>query len=230
MNMLSIKSSLIGLAMIAAAALAMALTPTKLTASTAPRIDLETMIPKQFGDWHQLKELDVISVSPEVQATINKIYQQTLSRTYINSNGQQIMLALAYGDNQTDSLQVHKPEQCYPAQGFQILHSAMGSLHLVRNQKNIPVKRLVAQQGARIEPITYWITVGNQVAVNGWKWKLAQLTYGLTGKVPDGMLVRVSSISADEKSSFSIQQDFINAMLDGMQQTDRVHLVGVLGS
>jgi EpsI family protein len=216
--------------MVAAALLAIVLTPTRLTAATAPKIDLETMIPRQFGDWHQLQELDVIAVNPEVQATIKKIYQQTLSRTYINSNGQQIMLALAYGDNQSDNLQVHKPEQCYPAQGFEILHSVMGSLHLVRNKKDIPVKFLVAKQGARVEPITYWITVGNEVAVNGWKWKLAQLKYGLTGKVPDGMLVRVSSVSIDEKLSFSIQQNFINAMLDSMRLEDKTHLIGAIGS
>jgi EpsI family protein len=230
MKTIPLKSWIIGLCMVAAALLSIVLTPTKLTSATAPKVDLETMIPKQFGDWHQLQELDVISVSPEVQATIDKIYQQTLSRTYINSNGQQIMLALAYGDNQADNLQVHKPEQCYPAQGFQILHSVTGSLHLEQSQKNIPVKRLVAKQGARIEPITYWITVGNQIAVNGWKWKLAQLKYGLTGKVPDGMLVRISSIGEDEKLSFSVQQNFINTMLNNMRPEDKMHLVGAIGS
>ena len=226
MNMTRIKSVLIGLAMIAAAGLAMALTPTKLTAATAPKIDLNTMIPKQFGDWHQLQELDVISVSPELQATIDKIYQQTLSRTYVNTKGEQIMLALAYGGDQRDSMQVHKPEVCYPSQGFEIMQSNIGSLHLTQDQKDIPVKRLVARQGTRVEPITYWITVGNQVALESLQWKLAQLKYGLTGKVPDGMLFRVSSIDTNPTQAFTIQNQFVNALVDAIDIKERDRFIG----
>ena len=31
------------------------------------------------------------------------------------------MLSIAYGKNQSDALQLHKPEICYPAQGFTLL-------------------------------------------------------------------------------------------------------------
>lgn len=34
-----------------------------------------------------------------------------------------------------------------------------------------------------VGPVIYWITVGDTAAVNGLEWKLAQLKYGLTGKV-----------------------------------------------
>jgi EpsI family protein len=209
--------------MVAAALLAIVLTPTRLTAATAPKIDLETMIPKQFGDWHQLQELDVIAVSPEVQANLNKIYQQTLARTYVNSKGEQIMLSLAYGGDQRDGMQVHKPEICYPAQGFQVTKLTNGTLDTGFSQ--IPVKRLLTTQGARIEPITYWIIIGDTVAIDNFKWKLDQLKYGLTGKIPDGMIFRVSSIGNVE-SAYAIQEEFIRDLLKSLPAASRKHLIG----
>lgn len=213
--------------MIVAALLAMALTPTMLTAATTPKIDLETMIPTQFSDWHQLQELSVTAVSPEVQANLDKIYQQTLSRTYINSKGEQIMLSIAYGGDQRDSMQVHKPEVCYPANGFQILQINTGTLHLTQDQRNIPVKRLITQQGERVEPVTYWIKVGDQVAVEGLKWKLAQLKYGLTGRIPDGLLFRISSITTNATQGFAIQSEFVNALLTAIPLESRTQLAGI---
>jgi EpsI family protein len=213
--------------MIVAALLAMALTPTRLTAATTPKIDLETMIPTQFSDWHQLQELSVTAVSPEVQANLDKIYQQTISRTYINSKGEQIMLSIAYGGDQRDSMQVHKPEVCYPANGFQILQINTGTLHLTQDQRNIPVKRLITQQGERVEPVTYWIKVGDQVAVEGLKWKLAQLKYGLTGRIPDGLLFRISSITTNATQGFAIQSEFVNALLTAIPLESRTQLAGI---
>jgi EpsI family protein len=223
MKTIPLKSWIIGLSMVAAALLAIVLTPTRLTAATAPKIDLETMIPKQFGDWHQLQELDVIAVSPEVQANLNKIYQQTLARTYVNSKGEQIMLSLAYGGDQRDGMQVHKPEVCYPAQGFQVTKLTNGTLDTGFSQ--IPVKRLLTTQGTRIEPITYWIIIGDTVAIDNFKWKLDQLRYGLTGKIPDGMIFRVSSIGNVE-SAYAIQEEFIRDLLKSLPTASRKHLIG----
>ena len=228
MNMTRIKSILIGLAMIAAAGLAMALTPTKLTAATAPKIDLNTMIPKQFGEWHQQQELDVISVSPEVQANLDKVYQQTLSRTYENSNCQQIMLSLAYGGEQNATLHVHRPDICYTAQGFQISRIENDSIQTVTGK--IPVIHMLASQERRNEPITYWITVGDKAVRGGWEQRLAEIKYGLTGKVPDGILVRVSNISPETANSYKLHEAFVNDMLKAMPQSDRLRLIGKLSS
>jgi EpsI family protein len=212
--------------MVAAALLAIVLTPTRLTAATAPKIDLETMIPKQFGDWHQLEELDVIAVNPEVQANLDKVYQQTLSRTFINSKGEQIMLSLAYGGDQSASLHVHRPDICYSAQGFQVTHLTNDVIQTYAGK--IPVIHMLATQNSRIEPITYWITVGDTVVRGGWEQRLAEIKYGLTGKVPDGILVRVSNISTDAPRSYKLHSNFINYMLDAMRKSDRLRLIGEL--
>lgn len=224
MKLISFKHLVIGLCMFAAAGMALALKPTHKIADAEPKIDLEALIPKTFGDWKVDETIAPLIANPVQQALINKIYNQTLTRTYINSDGDHIMLSIAYGGDQTDDMAVHKPEVCYPAQGFQILKNATGSL--VTGQGNIPVKRLVATQGQRIEPITYWRTVGDAVEVNGLKWKLQQLKYGLTGEIPDGLLFRISSIQADEAKAYQLQDAFARDLLKAMPPSGRERIIG----
>ncbi len=217
------KHLIIGLAMLLAAGLAVALTPKTKIADQGPRIDLEAMIPKQFGDWRVDESIVPIQVSPDVQAVLDRIYNQTLSRTYVNSQGQRIMLSIAYGGDQSDSMQVHKPEVCYPAQGFQILQQADGTLDT--GYGVIPIRKLVAQNGNRYEPITYWMTIGDKVA-QGTRRKMEQIRFGLTGKIPDGLLFRVSSISGDAENAYRVQQEFSRDLLAAVNTETRHRLIG----
>ncbi len=230
MKIISFKHLVIGLSMFAAAGLAFALKPTIKVADHGPRIDLEALIPKQFGDWRIDETVVPLIANPEQEAVINKIYNQTLTRTYINSRDERIMLSIAYGGDQSDNMAVHKPEVCYPAQGFQILKSPTIGSFSTGEGGSIPVKRLVATHGPRIEPITYWTTVGDVVAVEGLKWKLQQLKFGLTGKIPDGLLFRVSSIQADDAKAYQIQDDFTRAMLGAMNPKERGRIIGNPGA
>lgn len=224
MKLISFKHFVIGVCMFAAAGMALALKPTTKIADAGPKIDLETLIPKTFGDWKIDETITPLIANPEQEALISKIYNQTLTRTYVNAKGERIMLSIAYGGDQTDSMQVHKPEVCYPAQGFQILKNATDTFST--GEGNIPIKRLVATQGQRIEPITYWRTVGDAVEVSGVSWKLQQLKYGLTGKIPDGLLFRISSIQADESKAYQTQDAFTRDLLKAMSPSGRERIIG----
>jgi len=221
---ISLKHLLTGLAMLAAAGLAIAMTPTHKIADQGPKLNLETMIPKQFGEWKMDETIVPLLADPKQTALLNKIYNQTLSRTYVNTAGERIMLSIAYGGDQSDAMAVHKPEVCYPAQGFQILKNSTDAF--ATGNGSIPVKRLIATQGQRIEPITYWTTVGDTVAVSSLKWKLSQLKYGLTGKIPDGLLFRISSIQADDAVAYKMQDDFARTLLGALTPSGRKRLIG----
>ena len=225
MKLISLKHLVIGLCMFGAAGMAVALKPTHKIADAGPKVDLEILIPKRFGEWKIDETITPLIANPEQEARIKKIYNQTLTRTYINSHNERVMLSIAYGGDQSDSMAVHKPEVCYPAQGFQILKSPTIS-SFSTDEGSIPVKRLVATQGARIEPITYWTTVGDTVAVNGLKWKLQQLKYGLTGKIPDGLLFRISSIQADDAKAYQTQDAFTRDLLKAMSPSGRERIIG----
>ena len=215
----------IGMMMVLTFALATYLKPTKKLADSMPTVNLEQMIPKQFGEWHQDSVVLEQIVSPEKKDLLAKIYGQTLTRAYLDSQGARVMLSIAYGGDQSDEMQVHHPEICYTAQGFQVERDRLDMLPT--SFGSLPIKRLFAVQGNRNEPITYWITVGDKaVVLKGLQQKLAQLRYGLTGRVPDGMIVRVSSINADDKDAYRLQDNFIQAMLAAMSKEDRVRVIG----
>ncbi len=224
MQVLSLKNLVIGLCMLAAAGMALALKPTEKVADAGPKVDLETLIPKKFGDWKMDANIVQLIANPVQQAVIDEIYNQTLTRTYINSRNERIMLSIAYGGDQSDSMAVHKPEYCYPAQGFQILKN--NSDVFSTGDGVIPVKRLLAKQGARVEPITYWTTIGDTVSIKGLGWKINQIKYGLSGKIPDGLLFRISSIQADEDAAYRIQDDFSRSLMKAMSPEDRGRIFG----
>jgi EpsI family protein len=214
--------------MLVASGLAVVLRPTENVAEQGSKPNLETMIPRQFGEWSIDSSIIPIAPDPQEEALLNKIYSKTLSRTYVNAAGQRIMLSIAEGSEQSRALQVHKPEVCYASQGFQI--GQMSKAQVDTGIGQIPVMQLVARQGSRNEPITYWIRTGD-VLTRGWfEQNLARISYGLTGKVPDGLLVRVSNLSDDEHEAFRIQQVFLTDMLQSVRKEDRIRLVGKLAA
>lgn len=216
----------LGVLMVLSGILAKVITPTGISDDQQAKINLETIIPKEFGSW----KADNISVNYVVSSTVKdqlgKLYSKTLSRNYINSNGNRIMLSIAYGGAQKADLHAHRPEICYTAQGYDIRNMTKAVVDTAIGQ--IPVMQLVARQGMRNEPITYWIRVGDSLT-RGWiEQKMAGLRYGLTGKVPDGILVRVSNISNEAQDSYKIQEEFLASMLHAMRNEDRSLLIGRL--
>jgi EpsI family protein len=224
MNRRFAASLALGVAMALTSALTGALTPRVKLAGDQPRFNLEAMIPTSFGGWTLDATIVPLKPDPERQTMLEKLYDQTLSRTYVNREGERVMLSIAYGGDQSKALQLHLPEVCYVAQGFQMLSSAEGVLPTRYGE--LPVKRLVARQNARNEPITYWITIGDKAVMSGIEQKLQRLAYGLSGKIPDGMLVRVSTIQANAGAAYRLQDRFVNQMLGVMSPQDRARLLG----
>ena len=229
MKLISFKHLFIGFCMLAAAGLALALKPTAKLIDSESQINLETLVPEQFGDWKIDATIATLLVTPELQKVIEETYSQTLSRTYVNRAGKRIMLSIAYGGSHGEGMQTHRPEVCYPAQGFQVVKDTRPAV-LSTQYGELPIKRLVAAQGTRNEPITYWVVVGDQQTQFGMRMKLAQMRYTLTGVIPDGMLVRVSSIDGDEKGAYENQTDFIRSMLAAMRDTERERITGKFAS
>lgn len=218
-------SLLMGLFMGLSSALTIVMTPSSDSSPTQKnQINLETMIPIEFNDWKIDSSAASIMINPELQGTINNIYTETLSRTYINNQGERVMLSIAYGKDQRTDLQIHRPEVCYLTSGFNISKMTKALADTTFGQ--IPVMRLVAKQGARKEPITYWIRMGDSLTRGWFEQKTATLSYALHGKVPDGLLFRISTISNDENDSYRIQEMFLNSLLQAVHSADRHWLVG----
>lgn len=212
--------------MTSAAAIATVMTPTRRIVDTLPKLDIEAAIPQRFGDW----QIDARSgggvVNPQQTELLNQLYSQIVTRTYVNSEGYRIMLSIAYGEDQRDGNQLHYPEVCYPAQGFQVVTNRKAILNTPLG--DIPIKRLethLSQQ--RYEPITYWTTVGNQALTGGTSKKLAEMKYGLRGEIPDGLLFRISSIDRESAAAFAKQEQFVEQMLPALTPDVRARLAGL---
>jgi hypothetical protein len=73
--------------------------------------------------------------------------------------------------------------------------------------------------GREVEGLVRWLPVALGLAV-------MYVRFGLSGRVPDGMLVRVSSISSNPAQAFNGQEEFISALLEGMRRGDVHRLLG----
>jgi EpsI family protein len=223
MNKSLIISLVLGGLMVLSSVLTKVLTP-DISSGPKVNINLETLIPTEFEDW-KLDSLNASPiVNPEVRGILEETYNQTLSRTYVNIKGERIMLAIAYGGPQKTDMHNHRPEICYAANGFDV--GKMTETFINTAIGRVPVMHLVAKQGNRNEPITYWIRVGDSLTRGRIEQKLTSIGYVLTGKATDGVLVRASSVSNDEQDSFRVQQVFLTAMLNAVRSEDRFWLVG----
>lgn len=218
-------AALLACLMASASVVGVVVRPSAKAAPTAPRYVLETTIPRVFGDWRELPSQGVMLVNPQTQAMLDQIYSQLLTRTYVDGNGYRIMLSLAYGGDQRGSMQAHKPEVCYPAQGFVLHSNAAGSIRTPYGA--IETRQLNTSLGPRKEPVTYWFTMGDSTVHSRWQQRLVELRFALTGQVPDGLLFRISSIDDNPQRAFRQHEAFANALLSAVPVRDRTRLSGL---
>ncbi len=139
MNASRRKAVVVLLAMSGAAALAKVGVPTKKIADQW-ETDLEKMFPTRFGDWQVDRSMPVILPAPDVQASLDRIYNQVLPRTYVNMRtGYRVMLSVAYGGDQSDGMSAHLPEVCYPSQGFEL--TGQRKVTLILDGRVVPAQR-----------------------------------------------------------------------------------------
>lgn len=208
-----------------ASAAGFAMRPSSSAAAKGHALSLEEMVPKSFADWTELPDRGVQVVNPQTQELLDKLYSQLLTRTYVNKQGYRIMLSMAYGDDQRGGLQAHRPEVCYPAQGFKLGTIEDGPLATAYG--NIDVRRLSTSLGPRNEPVTYWLTVGDRIIKSAMEKRIEEIRLGLTGQIPDGLLFRVSSIDADTARGFAMQQKFTADMMSAVPTETRRQLSGL---
>jgi len=222
-----LRSTLMCVCLVAATALGTVLKPHMVVAAKSASIDLQQLVPTSFAGWKAVRT-ESAGATEDVQAEIDKIYAQVLDRTYIDAEGQRVMLSIAYGRDQENGSQLHRPEFCYEAQGFQVSGARDGTM--TTGYGEIPVRHMIATRRERIEPVTYCITVGERATLPGIGRKLAQLSYGLSGEVPDGMVVRVSSIDSDSAAdAYQLHERFVHDLMNALSAPGRVRLTGGAG-
>ncbi|WP_316190161.1 exosortase-associated protein EpsI, V-type [Bradyrhizobium sp. SZCCHNS2096] len=218
-------------AIVLAAILSQVMVPKRLMARTAASPSLEEIIPRQFGTWRFVPEISPIKpidtdayFQPDERAA--KVYSQEAARGYSDGQGNIVMLLVAYGPVQNYRLKAHRPEICYTANGFRVSGKTATTLQIGPGESPINVARLIAERESRLEPITYWMRVGNDISNGVIDNQLSRLKYGLNGIIPDGALIRISTIGLSEDAAFRLQDQFIRDLLRAIPAQELKFFVG----
>lgn len=218
------KALLLGAGMGAAALLAAFGKPAAHDETTTPRIDLDTLVPREFGDWRVDAASEAFVRPAKQQGVASRIYEQVLERTFVASRGDRIMLSAAFGRAQSAGLQMHRPEACYPGGGFKV--EGVEAVQLLLAGQTVPATRLHAHMPGRSEPITYWTLLGDVVVTDAAAFRLRQLSFSLRRQLLDGLLVRVSSIDAQPARAYALHSRFADELVRAMRPAERVKLIG----
>lgn len=213
------------LALIGSAAMAEALTPRTLMAQGVDSLDLDKLIPRSFGLWRPVPDIRVVE-PPGSDTLSREIYNQEVARGYADGEGHIVMLLVAYGMSQSDRLQLHRPEICYAAQGFRVSRPIGATIAYRQDRPPIKATRLIAQREERLEPVTYWMRIGNDIANGVLQRQILKVTYGLRGLIPDGALIRISTVGIPKEAAFTLQQQFIQDFLTSLSEPAQKFFVG----
>ena len=199
---------LIGGVLAAGAATAYARKPTQSVDYLGSR-KLEDLIPKRIGSYEFLTNSGL--VVPTEDTLSDSLYSNLLTRVYANGKDTPIMLLVAQSAGQSGILQVHRPEFCYPAGGFQL--SPIVPVPLAIGGSRIEVNELTATIPGRPEQIIYWTRVGTKMPRSWAQQRLAVAIDNLKGLVPDAVLSRVSTVDDDREAAFSRLAAFSEQLL-----------------
>jgi EpsI family protein len=206
---------------LSAAVLAKVLEPHELMARSAAAPVLEQVIPLQFGPWRAMPGGLLVPADPDVQPDADSTitYGQEVGRQYTDGQGRIVMLMVAYGSVQNFKLKAHRPEVCYTAAGFRVSPTYTAWLD---DGTGAPLKvtRLTTERESRFEPITYWMRVGHDITTGIVDRQWARLKYGLRGFIPDGALIRVSTVGLPAETAFELQEQFIRDLLAAVPKNE----------
>ncbi len=220
------------LAMLTVAALAIAFVPRHIAVPSATASHLEEIIPRRFGTWAFVPDIGFVTPATDdgdAERHGNSyftIYSQIVSRAYADADGNVVMLMVAYGPVQDFRSKVHRPEFCYIASGFRVSDKFDASVPYRDGARPIAMTRLTAQREARIEPVSYWMRTGDAISHGAIDRQLIRLRFGLKGLVPDGVLIRISTIGLPPAESFMVQDRFIRDLLAAIPPDDVSFFVG----
>lgn len=221
--MIDRRDLILGGGLLVAASGALALTPRRHIEYLHGR-KLETIVPTKIGNWTQTPS--TAFVLPKTPGSLaDRLYSDTVNRLYTAPGGVGVMMVLAYGNLQSDLLQLHRPEVCYAAVGFQISSSTRVAL-AVEPRVAIPVRELTASADSRIEPILYWTRIGDYLPTDGSEQRSMKLKQQFQGIVPDGILVRLSTVADPTPATFAALAAFGRAFVLAVKPADRAILIG----
>lgn len=213
------RETLIGGAFLAAAVAGLALKPRQ-AENLLGTAKLDALVPPRIGAW-QFNTASGLVLPPADQLR-DAIYSQLLTRTYVREGAAPIMLLIAYSGSQDGTIQIHRPEVCYPASGFRLTRNDPHQVPFATG--SVPARAIVAETDSRREQLVYWTRLGDHFPTRWIEQRLAVTAENFAGIIPDGVLVRISSIG--DGNQFPAIDAFARALVAGVGPQMRQVLLG----
>lgn len=221
--MISKRDLLIGGVCLGAAGLAYGLEPRRKLVLLGNE-KMEAIVPKAFAGWTSAAAEGL--VKPKLEGLAAKLYNEVVQRSFISQALEaEVMLLVAYGGTQGDVVQLHRPEACYPALGFEI-DSKKSTAVALPGGAHIPAVKIVASAGERKESLIYWTRLGEDLPLTSTDQREILLKDAMQGFIPDGVLVRASTVDDDTDRAFKVLNAFIPALLSAVKASSRPALIG----
>jgi EpsI family protein len=187
---------------------------------------VEDMLPRSFGAWRSSIGGDILI--PKTEGSLaDRLYSTIVSRNYARSPDEPpVMLLVAHGGLQSDLLQLHRPEACYPAVGFSIVDRQEASLPLSGAGGGLPVVNLSAQAGDTFEDIVYWTRLGEYLPRSASEQRRDRLAAAMQGYVGDGVLVRASVRRGEGDRQYALVSTFLRDLVQSISPDARAAFVG----
>jgi EpsI family protein len=222
--MIARRDLLIGSACVVAAGVAYALQPRR-HLSLLGQQRLDRIVPPAFGKWTSREAGDLVSAQTD-DSLAAELYDQMLERRYRHAVSEtEIMVLMAHGEVQSNELQIHRPETCYPAFGFVLSNDRKIQLQLPGGSA-IPARSLVADAPGRRETVIYWTRLGEFLPTDGSEQRTDRVRAALGGYVADGLLARFSVLGATVETSFAAIVGFIPELLKAVSPEQLPALIG----
>jgi EpsI family protein len=223
--MIGRRDLIVGAGCLAGAGVAYALQPRRRVSLLERGKTVEEIVPRAFGPWKSQDVSDL--VAPKIEDSLaSRLYGETVGRVYRNGGtGEEIMMLLAHGDTQSEDLQLHRPEICYPAFGFAISQSAVTDVDLGPNI-SLPSRRLVADAPDRRENIIYWSRLGEYLPLDRRQQQVDRLKTAMRGNIADGLLARFSMLASDSMAAIGVIEGFIPLLVRATASDQRDVLIG----
>jgi EpsI family protein len=202
-SLLSRRNFFMGAAMLATSGIAFARQPTVHNPVVKPD-KFESWVPKAFGPWSMVASSGVVLPAPD--ALSDRLYDNLVTRVY-SSPEAAVMMLLAYNNQQDGMLQVHRPEVCYPVGGFRLTETERLSIPALGRQ--VPANVFTATASDRTEQVVYFTRLGDAYPRSWAEQRLAVVEENLAGRVPDGMMMRVSLLGTDRQAALEVLRGFI---------------------
>lgn len=200
---LSRRHFIIGGAMVATSAVAFARQPDVYMPVVETDV-FERWVPKSFGHWSLVGSSGVVLPPPD--ALSDRLYDNLVTRVYA-SGDTYVMMLIAYNNRQDGMLQVHRPEVCYPVGGYVLTDTLPIPVDVLGRE--VPSNVFTATGPDRTEQVVYFTRLGDAYPRTWAQQRLVVMEENLVGRIPDGIMLRVSVLSKRREESLATLRSFI---------------------